>query len=147
MKPAAIRITRHHLFIIALGLLSALAVGGFAWPYPLRPYENCSGNCKSNEQSVAFDRAGSPSRTSEVNALQPVNLNGSGDVQAATPGNMLSHADSGPASVQALKSPAPDGGSALGPHFFLLIGLALIGLRLIIAYRSRKVKSFATGTH
>jgi hypothetical protein len=146
VKPAAI-ITRHHLFIISLGLLSAFSVGGSAWPHPLRPNQNCSGNCKSSERSVAFERAGIPTRVSEVSALQPVNLNGSSNAQAATPGDMLSHADSGPASVQALKSPAPEGGSALGPNFFLMVGLALIGLRLIISYRSRKVKNLAAGTH
>ena len=147
VKPAATRITRHYLFFISLGFLLTLSVGDSAWPYPLRLYQNCSGNCKSNERLAAFDHAGSPVRTSEMSAVQPTNLNSSSDVQAATPGNMLSHADSGPARAQTLKSPSPEGGSALEPRFFLLIGLALISLRLIIAYRSKKVKNLATGTH
>ena len=81
-----------------------------------------------------------------MSTLQSVNLDDTSNVQAATPGSVLSRADAGTANAQTLKSPASDGGSALGPHFFLLIGLALIGLRLIIAYRSRKVKNLAEGT-
>ena len=69
------------------------------------------------------------------------------DVEPAAVGSILSKTDQGPTSAQTLVSTETEGGSTPGPRSFLLIGLVLIGVRLIISYRSRKVKNLATETH
>ena len=91
-------------------------------------------------------RTASLTNTDRTSALQSVDL-ASLDVQSAAAGSIPSKTDQGPTSAQALANSATEGGSTPGPRSFLLVGLVLIGARLIISYRSRKVKNLATGTH
>ena len=126
MKAAIARITRKLFFIIFLGhrsdvLLWDLAVSGL--------------------RTASLD----PLLT-ELVRFNPW-ISPSVEVQSAAAGTIPSKTDQGPTSAQALANPATEGGSTPGPRFFLLIGLVLIGVRLIISYRSRKVKNLATGTH
>jgi hypothetical protein len=153
VKPAIAKITRRHLFVFFLGLLLALSAGSLAWLESADHYQRCSGNCEGNERLAAFshdktfdDPAVSSTPTDRISELQSVNLGGSSDLRAATAGSMLSHADTGPSGGEGLKNPSGERASTPGPLFFLLIGSALIGIRLLIGYRSRKVKHLATGT-
>jgi hypothetical protein len=116
--------------------------------------QNCSGNCESHERLAAFTHdkplnVGAESFTlaEGINVIQAADLGGGSDVRAATSESTLSNTGQVPTSAQALNNPGTEGGSTPGPRFFLLIGLALIGVRLVISYRSRKVKNLATGTH
>src|SRR5262245_5727733 len=121
MKAAIARVTRKLFFI----LLSATCFGNYA-----------------------LARTGSFTPTDQNTAPQSVDrINSVDDVQPAVAGSIPSKTDQGPASAQALVSPGTEGGSTPGPRSFLLIGLVLIGVRLIISYRSRKVKNLATETH
>jgi hypothetical protein len=154
MKAAIARVTRKHFFVIFLGLLSAFSLGSSALPYPVTQNQNCSGNCESHERLAASAHnkplnVGAESLTlaEGFNVVQAADLGGGSDVRAATSGNTLSNTDQAPTSTQAHKNLGSEGGSTPGPPFFLLIGLALIGVRLVISYRSRKVKNLATGTH
>jgi hypothetical protein len=125
MKAAMGKITRKHFFVIFLGLLSAFSFG-------------ISASARAAELAPA-DR---------ISAAQAADLGIGVDAQAAAQGGMPSNTSQVPTSAaQALKNPGTEGGSTPGPGFFLLIGLALIGVRLIISYRSRKVKNLATETH
>ena len=123
MKAARARVIRKLFFIIFLGLGSAFSFG----------------------ISVSA-RVASLTPIDRTSALQSVDL-ASVDVQAAAAGSILSKTDQGPNSTQALANSATEGGSTPGPRSFLLVGLVLIGVRLIISYRSRKGKNLATGTH
>jgi hypothetical protein len=154
MKAAIARVTRKHFFLIFLGLLSAFSLGSSALPYPVAQNQNCSGNCESHERLAASAHnkplnVGAESFTlaEGLNVVQAADLGRGSDVRAATSGNTLSNTDQAPTSMQAHKNLGSEGGSTPGPPFFLLIGLALIGVRLVISYRSRKVKNLATGTH
>jgi hypothetical protein len=154
MKAATARVTHKHFFVIFLGLLSAFFLGSTAWPYSVAQNQNCSGNCESHERLAAFTHdkplnVGAESFTlaEGINVIQAADLGGGSDVRAATSGSTLSNTGQVPTSAQALNNPGTEGGSTPGPRFFLLIGLALIGVRLVISYRSRKVKNLATGTH
>jgi len=129
MKAAMARVTCKHFFLIFLGLLSAFFLGSTSWPYSVAQNQNCSGNCESHERLAAFAHnkpldvsAVSFSLAEGINLIQAADLGGGSDV-------------------------GTEGGSTPGPRFFLLIGLALIGVRLVISYRSRKVKNLATGPH
>jgi hypothetical protein len=124
MKAAIKRVTRKLFFIIFLGLLSAISFGN----------------------SVSA-RTASLTPTDGTSALQFVDLSSGVNAQAAAAGSIPSKTDQGPTSAQALVNPGTEGGSTPGPRSFLLIGLVLIGVRLIISYRSRKVKNLAPGTH
>ncbi|HSE91190.1 MAG TPA: hypothetical protein VLJ79_33585 [Candidatus Binatia bacterium] len=124
MKAAMGKITRKHFFVIFLGLLSAFSFG-----------------------ISASARAAELAPTDRISALQSADLGSGIDAQAAAPGSMPSNTSQVATSAQALKNPGTEGGSTPGPRFFLVIGLALIGVRLIISYRSRKVKNLATETH
>lgn len=124
MKAAIARVTRKLFFIMFLGLASAFFFG----------------------VSVSALNA-SLTPTDGTSALQSADLTNGVDVQPAAAGSIPSKTDQGPTSAQALVNPATEGGSTPGPRSFLLIGLVLIGVRLIISYRSRKVKNLATGTH
>jgi hypothetical protein len=154
MKAAAIaRATRKHFFVIFLGLLSAFSLGSSVWPYSVAQNQNCSVNCESHERPAtlphtkALDlRTASFTPVDGIGVLQS-NVSDVGDVQAATSGSTLSNTGQVPTSAQVLNNPGTEGGSTPGPRFFLLIGLALIGVRLVISYRSRKVKNLATGAH
>ena len=154
MKAATARVTHKHFFVIFLGLLSAFFLGSTSWPYSVAQNQNCSGNCESHERLAAFTHdkplnVGAESFTlaEGINVIQAPDLGGGSDVRAATSGSTLSNTGQVPTSAQALNNPGTEGGSTPGPRFFLLIGLALIGVRLVISYRSRKVKNLATGTH
>lgn len=124
MEAAIAGITRKRLFIIFLGIASTLSFG----------------------ISVSA-RTTSLTPTDRTSALQSVDLANSVEVQSAAAGTIPSKTDQGPSSAQALVNPATEGGGTPGPRSFLLIGLVLIGVRLIISHRSRKVKNLATGTH
>lgn len=76
-----------------------------------------------------------------------MDLSSASDVRATTPGPTLSRTEQGSSTTQANKNPATEGASTPAPSFFLLLGLALIGIRLVISYRSRKLKNLATETH
>jgi hypothetical protein len=154
MKAAMARVTHKNFFVIFLGLLSAFSLGSSAWPYSVAQNQNCSGNCESHELLAAFTHnkplnVGAESFTlaEGINVIQAADLGGGSDARAATLGSTLSDTGQVPTSAQALNYPGTEGGSTPGPRFFLLIGLALIGVRLVISYRSRKVKNLATGTH
>jgi len=123
MKAARAKAIRKLLLIFFLGLASAFSLG----------------------ISVSA-RTASLTPTDRTSALQSVDL-ASVDVQSAAAGSIPSKTDQGPTSAQALANSATEGASTPGPRSFLLVGLVLIGVRLIISYRSRKVKNLATGTH
>lgn len=123
MKAARARAIRKLLLIFFLGLASAFSLG----------------------ISVSA-RTASLTPTDRTSALQSVDL-ASIDVQSAAAGSIPSKTDQGPTSAQALANSAIEGGSTPGPRSFLFVGLVLIGVRLIISYRSKKVKNLATGTH
>ena len=128
MKAAIATVTRELFFIVFLGLLSAI----------------CFGNSVSA-------RTASLTPTDRNTALQSADLINSVDsgvdVQPAAAGSIPSRTDQGPTSAQTLVSTGTEGGSTPGPRSFLLLGLVLIGVRLIISCRSRKVKNLATETH
>ena len=124
MKAAIARVTRELFFMVFLGLLSAICFG-----------------------SSASARTASLTPTDRNTALQSVDRINSVDVQSAAAGSIPSKTDQGPTSAQALVNPGAEVASTPGPRSFLLIGLVLIGVRLIISYRSRKVKNLATQTH
>jgi hypothetical protein len=92
-------------------------------------------------------RTASLAPTDRISALQSADLANGVEIQSAAAGTIPSKTDQGPTSAQALVNPGTEGASTPGPRSFLLIGLLLIGVRLIISYRSRKVKNLATGTH
>jgi len=153
MKTAMARVTHKNFFVIFLGLLSAFSLLSSAWPYSVAQNQNCSGNCESHELAAFTHNqplsVGAESFTlaEGINVIQAADFGGGGsDVQAAT-GSTLSNTGQVPTSAQVLNNPGTEGGSTPGPRFFLPIGLALIGVRLVISYRSRKVKNLATGTH
>ena len=123
MKAVRARVIRKLFLIFFLGLASAFSFG-----IPVSA------------------RTASLTPTDRTSALQSVDL-ASVDVQPAAAGSIPSKTDQGPTSAQALANSATEGGSTPGPRSFLLVGLVLIGVRLIISYRSRKVKNLATGTH
>jgi hypothetical protein len=154
MNVAMARVTHKPFFVIFLGLLSAFSLGSSAWSYSVAQNQNCSGNCETHERLATFTHdkplnvgAATFTLAEGTNGIQAADLGGGSEVRAATSGSTLSNTDQGTASAQALKNPGTEGGSTPGPRFFLLIGLALIGVRLVISYRSRKVKNLATGTH
>ena len=117
MKAPIARITRKLSLIIFLGLLSA------------------------------FSFEISASASDRVNRREPTDLANGVEAQPAVVASRPSTSDQGAVNAQALVSPATESANTPGPRFFLLIGLVLIGARLIIAYRSRKVKNLATETH
>ena len=153
MKTAMARIKRKHFFLIFLGLLAAFSLASPLSAYSVVQNQDCANNCESHERLSAFTdnktlevhTRGSAS-SDRMSVIQPADLGGGIDAQAAASGSTPSNTDPGSARAQALKNPVTDT-SAPGPRFFLLIGFALIGVRLIISYRSRKVKNLATGTH
>lgn len=154
MKPAIARLTRKHLLVIFLGLSSTFSFGSSARSHTAQN-QNCSGKCESDETLPMFlDNKAPDLRTASftpvggTSVLQSAKVSNTGDIRAATPGSTLSHTDQGTTRAYVHNNPAIEGGSfPAGPRFFLLIGLALIVARLVISYRSKKVKNLATGSH
>ena len=154
MKAAVAKVTRIHFFVVLLGFLLVFSFGNESWSHPLTQNQTCSGNCGGVERLDAF----APNKTLDarpvsltpahrISGAQSMDLSSASDIRSTTRESNLSNADQGATSAQAFKNPGTDGGSTPGPGFFLLVGLALIGVRLVISYRSRKLKNLATGTH
>jgi hypothetical protein len=153
MKIVLAKVTRRHFFVVVLGILWTFSFGSWAWPYSLTQNQNCSGNCESLEPSTAFtpneklDARNVSTPADHISGSQSMDLSSANDIRTITPGNTASLTDQGATTTQANKNPAPEGASTPGPSFFLLLGLVLIGIRLVISYRSRKLKNLATETH
>jgi hypothetical protein len=154
MKIVFAKVTHKHFFVVVLGILSTFSFGSWAWPYSLTQNQNCSGNCESLELSAAFTpnekldaRNVSSTPAEHISGAQSMDLSRASDIRTITPGNTALPTDQGAATTQANKNPATEGASTPGPSFFLLLGLVLIGIRLVISYRSRKLKNLATETH
>ena len=154
MKAAVAKVTRKHFFVVLLGFLAGFSLGNESWSYSLTQNQTCSGNCgglerldasASNETLNARPVSFTPA--DRISGAQSIDLSNASDIRSTTPGSNLSNTDQGATSAQAFKNPGTDGGNTPGPGFFLLVGLALIGVRLVISYRSRKLKNLATETH
>ncbi len=154
MKTAMARIKRKYCLLIFSVLLSVFSLASPLPASSVAQNQDCSSNCESHKRLATFShtkasevRTRSFTSSYPIGVVQSADLAGGIDVQAAVSGSTPSNTDPGSARAQALRNPVIDAGNAPGPRFFLLIGLALIGARLIISYRSRKVKNLATGTH
>jgi hypothetical protein len=145
MKAVMAKITRNVLFRVVFALLTASSLGGSVWAYSGTQNQDCSSNCERTAlpEIGRFSQLKPPAvhpvnfaSTEQVGALQPMEARGA-EVHAAVPRVTPSNPD------------ASDGGSGPGPgpQFFLTIGSVLIGIRLIISYRSRKVRKLAAETH
>jgi hypothetical protein len=146
MKAAMVKITRNVLFSVFFALLTTSSLGGSVWAYSGTQNQDCSSNC----ERIALPEIGRFSQitppavhpvnfasTEQVGALQPMEAR-AGEVHAAVPRVTPSNADA---------SDGGSGGPGPGPRFFLTLGSVLIGIRLIISYRSRKVRKLAAETH
>ena len=154
MTAPVTKVTREHFFVVLLGFLAVLSLGNESWSYPLTQNQTCSGSCGDLERldtsaaSKSLDaRPLSFTSSDRLSDAQSMDLSSASDIRSTTPGSNLANTDQGATSTQAFKNPGTDGGSTPGPGFFLLVGLALIGVRMVISYRSRKVKNLATGMH
>jgi hypothetical protein len=148
MKAAMAEITRNHLLRIFFALLTTFSTGSLVWAYSVAQNQDCASNCErialpqSHEQIEVFAQIKTPAANpasfppaEQVGALQPLESAAGVDVRVAGPRVTPSSAD------------ATEGGSTPGPRFFLIIGSVLIGVRLIISYRSRKLRKLAAETH
>jgi hypothetical protein len=144
MKAAMIEITRNHFFGVFLALSTTCFFGSSVWAYYGMPNQDCSNNC----ERIALAEIGKLSQimppavhpvnfasTEQVGALQPMEARG-GEVHAAVPRVMPSNPDT-----------TSEGENNLGAGSFLVVGSVLIGIRLTISYRSRKVRKLAAQTH
>lgn len=154
MKAIMAKGTCKNFFVLVLAILLAFSLESWAWPYSLTENQNCSGNCEKLETSATSTpnknlnaRNVSSTTADHITGAQSMDLSSASGVQTITPGNTLSHTDQGAATAQVNKNPAAEGTNTPGPSFFLLLGLVLIGIRLVISYRSRKLKNLATETH
>ena len=123
------------------------SAGSLVWGYPVAGNQGCATNCEGtalpqvHEQIEVYAQAktapANPAIFSpeQVGALQPVESAMVDDVHAA------------PSRVTPSSAEGTDDGSTPGPRFFLIFGSVLIGARLIIAYRSRKLRKLAAETH
>src|SRR4029077_12399681 len=139
-------------FRIFLVLLAASSLQSSRWADSIVSNQACSSNCEAvtaptiHEQlatSVDIKTAGAADATSPTRLAQSAPVNSSGEAHAATPRSTPSNGDEGPDKANS----GSEGGGNPGPHLFLLIGFALIGVRLIVAYRSKKARNLATGTN
>jgi hypothetical protein len=148
MKVVVAKVTGKRFFVLILTILSTFYLESGAWPYSLSENQNCSANCEnlgiSNKNLNARNVSSTPA--DQFTGAQSTNLNSASEVRTITPSNTLSHADQR-AATQADKNSAAEGTNAPGPSFFLLLGLVLIGIRLVISYRSRKLKNLAAEPH
>ena len=154
MKAVVAKVTCKHFIFVVLAILLTFSLKSSAWPYSLTENQNCSGNCENLETSATSapnknlnERNMIGTTADHITTAQSMDLSSASDVRTITPGNTLSHNDQGAATTQANKNPATEGANTAGPSFFLLLGLVLIGIRLVISYRSRKLKNLATETH
>jgi hypothetical protein len=154
MTATVTKDTRKHFFVALLGFLAVFSLGNESWSYSQTQNQPCSGNCGGLERldtsasSKSLDaRPLSFTSADRLSDAQSMDLSSASDIRSTTPGSNLANTDQGATSAQAFKNPGTDGGSTPGPGFFLLVGLALIGVRMVISYRSRKLKNLATGTH
>ncbi|HSF57632.1 MAG TPA: hypothetical protein VLD83_06150 [Candidatus Binatia bacterium] len=144
MKAAITEITRNYLFRVFLALSTVASVGSSVWAYYGIENQGCSVNC----ERIALAEI---SRYSQITppAIRPVNFapaeqvgavrpveSGGGEVHAAVPRVMPSNPDT-----------TSEGENNLGAGSFLIAGSVLIGIRLTISYRSRKVRKLAAQTH
>jgi hypothetical protein len=148
MKAAIAEIIRTHLLRLFFSLLTTFSTGSWVWAYSVAQNQDCASNCErialpqSHQQIEVFaqikTQAANPASfppAEQVGALQPLESAVGVDVRVAGPRVTPSGAD------------ATEGGSTPGPRFFLIIGSVLIGVRLIISYRSRKLRKLAAETH
>jgi hypothetical protein len=153
MKAVVAEFARKHLLVLVVGFLSTFSFAGSASSQWLAQNQNCSSNCASLKASAASNPAAKSNTriaaitpAERVSGSHSMDLNSGSTVHAMTSAGMRSESDQGAIDTQANKSPATDGASTPGASFFLLLGLALIGIRLVISYRSRKLKNLAAQT-
>lgn len=140
MKAVALaRPPRKHFFLLFLGIFSAFSLASTAWSYSVLQSQSCFSNC--DMRTVSFTPADRSSGS------EPMDLSSASDVRATTQDPALSHTEQGSSTAQANKNPATEAASTPAPSFFLLLGFGLIGIRLVISYRSKKLKNLATETH
>ena len=147
MKPVIEKTASKQFFRIFLVLLAASSLQSSLWADSMVSNQACSSNCESVTAQLGTSghirTEGVADATSPTRLAQSAPVSGSGDAHAAMPRSTPSNGDEGPDKANS----GSEGGSNPGPHLFLLIGFALIGLRLIVAYRSRKAKNLAAETH
>ena len=151
MKAVVAKLTRKHPLVLVVGFLLTFSFAGWASPQWLAQNENCSSNCESLKTSAGSNlaaksntRIAAITTTERLNGPQPMDLGSGSDVRATTPATTRSRSDQGSVDAQANKSSSTDGAGTPGASFFLLLGVALIGMRLVISYRSKKIKNLAT---
>lgn len=148
MKSSIAKMTRTHLLGIFFAILTTISTGSSVWADSIAQHQECASNCErialseGHEQTENFTQIKTASANQatftpaeQVGTLQPLESAAAADVRAAVPRVTPSSTD------------ATEGGSAPGPRFFLIIGSVLIGVRLIISYRSRKLRKLAAETH
>jgi hypothetical protein len=79
--------------------------------------------------------------------VQVADLGGGTGIQAARPDNIPNNADHSAGRHQITQNTGTEAGNNSAPRFFFLTGFALIAARIIVSYRSRKVKNLAIGTN
>jgi hypothetical protein len=112
-----------HLLGIFFALLMASSLGSSAWA------------------ASRFTRADRHS------VVQVADLGGGTGIQAARPDNIPNNADHSAGRHQITQNTGTEAGNNSAPRFFFLTGFALIAARIIVSYRSRKVKNLAIGTN
>ena len=154
MKAVVGKLARKYRFVfVVVGFLSIFSFEVWASSDWLSQKQNCSNNCEipetlaaSNPTAESNTRIAAAVPTERTGGSQPMHLSNGNDLRAMTPASTWSRPDQGSIDTQANKSPASDGASTPGASFFLILGLALIGIRLVISYRSRKLKNLAAQT-
>jgi hypothetical protein len=150
MKVAMAEITRNHFLGVFFTLLTTFSTGSLVRADSVAQNQDCASNCEQSAQHQSHAQFGvstqikttpaSPASflaAEQVAVVQPLESAAGGDVHAAVP----------PPRVTSSSADASEGGSTPGPRFFLIIGSILIGARLIISYRSRKLRKLAAETH
>ena len=128
-------------------LLTIFSTGSLVWTNSAAQNQDCASNCEQIAQNRSLEQTGMSTQirttganlstltaAEQVGAVQLLESAAGGDVHAAVPRVTPSHAD------------ASEGGSAPGPHSFLIIGSVLIGARIIISHRSKKLRKLAAET-
>ena len=152
MKPVMVKIASKQFFRIFLILLAASSLQSSLWADSMASNQGCSSNCEAVTAPTIHKQLATSLTTASTDATNPTGLtqsasvSGGDDAQAATQRSTPSNGEEG-ADKALVANSGSEGGNNPGPRLFLLIGFALIGVRLIVAYRSRKAKNLATGTH